>query len=58
MDTDREFYIAWLEVQMRNEELEKQWRDSRRGRKDADNRRLTEETPPERTEARGRVKPS
>lgn len=39
MDTDTEFYIAWLELQMNNDLLEKEWRDSRRGKKDGDNTR-------------------
>ena len=31
MDTEKDLYIAWLEVQMSNDALEEEWRESRRG---------------------------
>jgi hypothetical protein len=34
METERDFYIAWLEVQLENDKLEREWRDMRRGKKD------------------------
>jgi hypothetical protein len=44
MKTDRDLYIAWLEVQLGNGELEEEWRESRRGKQNAkENRRETAE---------------
>jgi hypothetical protein len=42
MDTDRQMYIAWLEIQLGYEKLEQEWRDARRG-KNADHRYDIEE---------------
>lgn len=45
MKTDRDLYIAWLEVQLGNGELEEEWRESRRGKQNAkENRRETADT--------------
>jgi hypothetical protein len=39
METERDFYIAWLEVQLENDKLEREWRDMRRGKKDGNKSR-------------------